>query len=226
MATRRLQAEQDSGPGIAESLGARRLTFGSVARRTVLYVVLGAISVSVLFPVLWMFSASFRDNGSVLTSPFSFSGTWGIGNYLELFRSGDLFNWLGSSILVNISSVALIDALSVDRTYGFSAYDFPGKNVLFIILIVDLTFRSRRSSSGFPADVTVPSSGHLFQPVFTYDNLMIAPGVICTAAACEACAPGTHIDRTGRPRPIRHDSGSALYSGPIRSPSVSGTDVF
>jgi len=37
--------------------------------------VLGAAGVSVLFPLLWMFSASFGDDGSVLTSPFSFSGT-------------------------------------------------------------------------------------------------------------------------------------------------------
>jgi multiple sugar transport system permease protein len=138
-ATTRMRAEQDSGPTIAESPGARRLTVGGVARRTILYIVLGAISVSVLFPVLWMFSASFRDNGSVLTSPFSFSGTWGIGNYLELFRSGDLFNWLGSSILVDVCSVALIGALSVLGAYGFSAYNFRGKNTLFIILIVGLT---------------------------------------------------------------------------------------
>jgi ABC-type glycerol-3-phosphate transport system permease component len=126
-------------PEQVESVGARRMTPAAMVRRGILYVVLAAISVTVLFPVLWMFTTSFRDNGSVLQAPFDFSGTWGIANYVELFQAGDLFNWLGSSIFVNICSVTLIGALSVLGAYGFSAFHFRGKNVLFMILIVGLT---------------------------------------------------------------------------------------
>jgi multiple sugar transport system permease protein len=112
---------------------------GAIVRRVILYVVLGAVSVTIIFPVLWMLSTSLRDNGSVLIHPFDFSGTWGLQNYVELFQSGEIINWLGSSIFVNVVSVALIGVLSVLGAYGFSAYNFRGKNVLFVIVIIGLT---------------------------------------------------------------------------------------
>jgi ABC-type glycerol-3-phosphate transport system permease component len=115
------------------------MTAGKVVRRTILYVVLAALSVTIVLPVLWMVTTSFRDNGSTLIHPFSFSGTWGFANYIDLFTSGELLNWLGSSIVVNVFSVALIAVLCVLAAYGFSAYNFRGKNVLFAVVIVGLT---------------------------------------------------------------------------------------
>ncbi|MDQ0693136.1 carbohydrate ABC transporter permease [Arthrobacter sp. W4I7] len=100
---------------------------------------LSLLAVTILYPVLWMFSTSLRDNGSVLMHPFDFSGTWGFDNYTKLFWEGDILTWLGSSIFVNITSVALIAVLSVLAGYGFSAYTFPGKNILFVLLIIGLT---------------------------------------------------------------------------------------
>lgn len=116
-----------------------RSKVGRITRRTLLYIVLGVLSLSILFPVLWMLATSLRDNTSVLIHPFDFSGTWGFGNYIELFNDGELVNWLGSSVFVNITSVALIGVLSVLAGYGFSAYEFRGKNVLFVLLIIGLT---------------------------------------------------------------------------------------
>jgi ABC-type glycerol-3-phosphate transport system permease component len=111
----------------------------AVVRRVILYVVLGIVSLTIILPVLWMLSTSLRDNGSVLIHPFDFSGKWGFDNYISLFTSGEILDWLGSSIFVNVVSVALIGVLSVLGAYGFSAYNFRGKNVLFVIVIVGLT---------------------------------------------------------------------------------------
>ena len=113
--------------------------FWRIVRRTILYVVLGILGSSILFPVLWMLGTSLRDNTSVLIHPFDFSGVWGFGNYIKLFEQGDIIKWLGSSVFVNITSVLLIAVLSVLGGYGFSAYNFRGKNVLFVLLIIGLT---------------------------------------------------------------------------------------
>jgi ABC-type glycerol-3-phosphate transport system permease component len=113
--------------------------FWRIVRRLLLYVVLGILAISILYPVLWMLATSLRDNGSVLIHPFDFSGVWGFGNYVKLFQEGEIVHWLGSSLFVNVTSVLLIAALSVLGGYGFSAYNFPGKNVLFVLLIIGLT---------------------------------------------------------------------------------------
>ena len=111
----------------------------SMVRRIVLYAGLGILAVTIVYPVLWMLATSFRDNGSVLIHPFDFSGVWGFGNYIKLFQQGDIIKWLGSSVFVNITSVLLIAVLSVLGGYGFSAYNFRGKNLLFVLLIIGLT---------------------------------------------------------------------------------------
>jgi ABC-type glycerol-3-phosphate transport system permease component len=113
--------------------------FWRTVRRVLLYVVLGLLAITILYPVLWMLATSLRDNGSVLIHPFDFSGVWGFGNYIKLFQEGEILRWLGSSVFVNITSVLLIAVLSVLAGYGFSAYNFPGKNLLFVLLIIGLT---------------------------------------------------------------------------------------
>jgi multiple sugar transport system permease protein len=110
-----------------------------IVRRLALYAALSVLALTILYPVLWMVTTSLRDNGSVLMHPFDFSGDWGLDNYIRLFQQGDIIQWLGSSIFVNITSVALIAVLSVLAGYGFSAYTFPGKNLLFVLLIIGLT---------------------------------------------------------------------------------------
>lgn len=120
-----------------DRIGRSRLP--SIVRRIVLYAVLGILAITILYPVLWMLATSFRDNGSVLMHPFDISGVWGFGNYIKLFQQGDIIKWLGSSVFVNITSVLLIAVLSVLGGYGFSAYNFRGKNILFVLLIIGLT---------------------------------------------------------------------------------------
>jgi multiple sugar transport system permease protein len=108
-------------------------------RRAVRYIMLSALALTILYPVLWMLATSLRDNTSVLLHPFDFSGVWGFANYVDLFKQGEITSWLASSVFVNITSVGLIAVLSVLGGYGFSAYDFRGKNVLFVLLIIGLT---------------------------------------------------------------------------------------
>jgi ABC-type glycerol-3-phosphate transport system permease component len=120
-------------------VGSNRRSVAGILRRIVLYAVLTLLAATIVLPVMWMVATSFRDNGSVLMHPFDLSGSWGIDNYLDLFQSGDLLRWLWNSVIVNIASVALIGVLCVLAGYGFSAYTFPGKNILFVILIVGLT---------------------------------------------------------------------------------------
>jgi multiple sugar transport system permease protein len=115
------------------------VNIANVMRRTVLYIALTALSLTIVYPLLWMVVSSFRDNGSVLTDPFGLGGRWGTANYKELVNGGELITWLKSSIVVNVCSVALIALLAALAAYGFSTFKFRGKNLLFGIVIIGLT---------------------------------------------------------------------------------------
>jgi multiple sugar transport system permease protein len=144
------------------------LRVGRVLSRTVIFALLSILAISIILPVGWMFVTSFRDNTSTLIEPFGFSGTYGFQNYADLFISGDVFNWLRSSVIVNIFSVALIAVLSVLGGYGFSAYNFRGKNVLFGLMIVGLTI---------PAQALVVA-GYRWVSLLDIDNTFL--GLVCT----------------------------------------------
>lgn len=110
-----------------------------VLRRAVLYLALTVLSLSIVYPLLWMVLSSFRDNGSVLTDPFGLGGRWGLGNYRQLVNGGELLTWLKSSVVVNLCSVLLIALLAAFAAYGFSTFRFRGKNLLFGMVIIGLT---------------------------------------------------------------------------------------
>jgi ABC-type glycerol-3-phosphate transport system permease component len=114
-------------------------TPGRVIRRIVRYLLLTALSVTIVYPIGWMILTSLRDNGHALSDPFGLSGSWGLDNYVELVTNGSLLDWVVNSVLVNVCSVVGIVVLSALMAYAFSAFDFRGKNALFVLLIVGLT---------------------------------------------------------------------------------------
>ena len=111
----------------------RRLT-GGAGR----YIVLGLLAVTIAYPLIWMGTISLRDNSSALSDPFGWSGTWSLGNYVFLFEDGRLLTWITNSAVVNVVSVILIAGLSAVAAYGFSTFEFRGKNFWFGLLIVGL----------------------------------------------------------------------------------------
>jgi ABC-type glycerol-3-phosphate transport system permease component len=146
----------------------RRNLAGVIVRRTLLYVFLGFLTLTIILPVSWMVITSLRDNTSALVDPFGFGGTYGFQNYIALFERGDVFNWLRSSVVVNILSVTLIGVLSALGGYGFSAYNFRGKGFLFGLLIIGLTI---------PGQALVVA-GYRWVSLLDIDNTYLA--LVCT----------------------------------------------
>jgi ABC-type glycerol-3-phosphate transport system permease component len=140
------------------------MTIGRMINRGVMYVFLGLLTITIIVPVGWMLVTSFRDNTSTLIDPFGFGGTYGLQNYMALFAQGDVFDWLRSSVVVNVFSVALIGVLSALGGYGFSAYEFRGKNFLFGLLIIGLTI---------PAQALVVA-GYRWVTLLDIDNTFLA----------------------------------------------------
>ncbi|MFD4957809.1 carbohydrate ABC transporter permease [Microbacterium sp. NPDC058389] len=110
----------------------------TVANRAIKYVLLGLLALTILYPLFWMGTISLRDNSSALANPFGFDGTWSLDNYIFLIEDGRLGTWITNSVIVNVLSVVFIALLAAVAAYGFSTFDFPGKNIWFGLLIIGL----------------------------------------------------------------------------------------
>jgi multiple sugar transport system permease protein len=102
--------------------------------RTPYYVLTGGLAILFLFPLVWSTVASFSAQaGSAQTFGY------GLGNYERLyaFQEG-LPRYFGNSVVVALLTVAITLSVSMFGGYAFARFNFPGKNVLFLLTLAIL----------------------------------------------------------------------------------------
>lgn len=102
------------------------------------YLLLTAGALVMLYPILWLFGASFKSNteifGSIWFMPKSFDFT----PYIEGWKtsSANTFaTYFMNSFLIVIPKIILTLVSCTLAAYGFARFDFPAKKILFPIMI-------------------------------------------------------------------------------------------
>ncbi|MGE4656227.1 carbohydrate ABC transporter permease [Bifidobacterium longum] len=110
--------------------------------KSIMLAITVVLSLVFMLPAVWMFFGSFRPANQILSSlnPLSwnslFPSEYSMNNYITLlFERGFARNLLNSAI-VCIGSVALGLVLSLMAAYALAVLKFPGRNLLFAIVIV------------------------------------------------------------------------------------------
>ncbi len=106
------------------------------------YFVLILVGLIMIYPLLWMVSATFKDNSEI----FAGIGLWIKNPTLEGYRNA--LNNFGGSInilqaMLNTYSYVLPKVIctvvsSCIAAYGFGRFDFPGRKILFSIMLATL----------------------------------------------------------------------------------------
>ncbi|MCE1159506.1 MAG: carbohydrate ABC transporter permease [Spirochaetia bacterium] len=101
-----------------------------------LHILLLTGSVVMVLPFVWMLSTSFKPPSEVLSWPPQFiPKTWTIANYVAVFKTAPFLRFFANSLLVSIVSTASILISSTLAGYVFGKFDFPFKNLLFIVIL-------------------------------------------------------------------------------------------
>ena len=106
------------------------------------YFVLILVGLIMIYPLLWMISATFKDNSEI----FAGIGLWIRNPTLEGYQNA--LNNFGGSInilqaMLNTYSYVLPKVIctvvsSCVAAYGFGRFDFPGRKILFSIMLATL----------------------------------------------------------------------------------------
>ena len=90
-------------------------------------------------PVVWVIGLSFKPNeilmfntGGILAPPFTLE------NYRNILTSSNVFVWIGNSLIVAAGTTLLVLILSSLAGYAFARLDFPGRRVLFVLVLAGL----------------------------------------------------------------------------------------
>lgn len=124
-----------------------RAAFGAKSRRTTklrgsniqLYVVLILLALFFLLPLLWMISTAFKPFKEVL-QPNWLPVNPTLENFINIFSDPTVpvYNWFLNSILISTIFTVLILAIDALAGYAYARMEFPGRDVLFGLLLATL----------------------------------------------------------------------------------------
>lgn len=108
--------------------------------KTLLIVFFVVMIVVILLPFWAIFVGTFQDGSMLIRNGLNLKldlDTASLKNYIMLFTdSGSYFTWFFNSIILTIIQVVGTLLVSSFVAYGFAAYDFKFKNVLFVCVLI------------------------------------------------------------------------------------------
>src|SRR6516225_2781809 len=90
-------------------------------------------------PLLWTLGLSFKPNEELLRGTQTvFHAPYTLRNYADILGHSAIFHWLLNSTIVSLGVTFGVLALSSLAGYGFARLQFPGRDVVFIIVLFGL----------------------------------------------------------------------------------------
>ena len=104
------------------------------------YILVVVIGITLLYPIVWMFFATFKTNDEIFGSIHLLPKSYSLKNYIDGWSGGTVSYaryFLNTFILVVPTTVFTVFSSSL-VAYGFARFKFPGKKLLFLLLISTL----------------------------------------------------------------------------------------
>ncbi|MDQ6422907.1 carbohydrate ABC transporter permease [Paenibacillus sp. LHD-117] len=99
-----------------------------------IYLVLGILLVTQLYPLVWLFLYSFKTNDEILSgSFFSLPDVWQIENYQAAIESGNYWKYLSNSLIV--TSITMVSVILLASLAAFAITRFQWKYGQMVLLL-------------------------------------------------------------------------------------------
>ncbi len=108
------------------------------------YAALIAGSITMIFPFAWMFLTSFKTQAeSMAIPPQIFPANWNFDNFTKALESLPFWNLYLNTLLLILFRVICAVVFSSMAGYAFAKLEFPGKNLLFALVLMQMMLPSQ-----------------------------------------------------------------------------------
>ena len=110
-------------------------------RDTIMYIVLTVIGAVMVYPLIWLFSASFKSNSEIFSSISLLPSGFSMEAYVEGWKGSGQYGFgtfFLNSLVLAVPTVIFTILSSAVVGYGFARFQFPFKRVLFLVMISTL----------------------------------------------------------------------------------------
>ncbi len=87
------------------------------------------------FPLLWTIYSSFKSSKEILHGIWALPANPSLNGYLQIFSSSSFGMYYQNSIIVTLTSVPVLTAVSAMAAYAFARVRFRGRNILFYMFL-------------------------------------------------------------------------------------------
>lgn len=109
---------------------------GEKINKIILFIVLALGSLFVVVPFIWMIFSSFKTiEEFYYMPPKILPNKFILDNFKNLFQKANFGRYYSNSIIVSVVQVILDIIIVTSAGYGFAKYEFPGKKVIFTIVL-------------------------------------------------------------------------------------------
>ncbi|MGV0819487.1 carbohydrate ABC transporter permease [Martelella sp. AMO21009] len=103
-------------------------------RRVLVSVVLAAVCVVWIYPLLWMVSASLKDNAAIFANEGLIPGQPTFENYVRAWKEANIGSYFFNTVFVTVGSVILVTIASSMMGYVLGRRRFVGRGLIFALI--------------------------------------------------------------------------------------------
>jgi ABC-type glycerol-3-phosphate transport system permease component len=104
--------------------------------RAIVYIVLAAGAVVMLFPLFWMLTTAFKPENEIFASPMRWlPSELRVENFIIPFQEKPFVRWFFNSIVVATVVTAGNLLIASLAGFGFAKFRFPGRTILFLAVL-------------------------------------------------------------------------------------------
>lgn len=116
-----------------------RWTYGEIAGKAAIYIVLSVVGFLMVLPFIWMISSSFKPIQEFYLSPpkwLPIEAT--LDNFRQLFKRMNFLTYYKNSIFVTVVQTVSTLFFSALAGYGFAKFKFPGRDKIFLVILATM----------------------------------------------------------------------------------------
>lgn len=113
-------------------------------KKIIIYIILVAIAIIMLFPFFWMITGSVKSYNEITANPLVIIPTqWKFSNYSEALALAPFDIFFKNTMIVSFSNSAITLVTTILAAFAFARLEFKGKRILFMILLATLMIPSQ-----------------------------------------------------------------------------------
>ncbi len=119
-------------------LSDRRSVITSRIGTALMYIFVWILSISFLFPIIWLVYSSLKTSQEFDVNSFSLPADPTLRNYVQVLTTTDMGRYLLNSLIVSVASVALVVFFAFIVGYFLSRFRFRGRQAIFSVFLLGM----------------------------------------------------------------------------------------